>query len=456
MLVSWSLTTPVGGYPDDAFHFANTWCDDGLEGFKCSAADDGSFRRVPNVFTDGSPWWEPTGYGEVFGDFSNSYPRFFYSVTRLIAFDNVVASVFFIRLFNSLVTVFMLAFVLKVSQKDLRFPFVASWLVVGPSLLFYYTSSNHPMAWSYLAVGTGWVFAASIILSRNWRCAILNATGLTFSVVLAIGARPEGQLLAGLFLLFGVVTGLILRIRQLREDGAVIRRGFLWTGPPIISVLAVLVAVRFGSSESTALLRELGQTLQTGIWTKLIETPYLYLRALGSNVRVSEDPTFGIQFPISAIVFGAIIMIGFSRFSIQNAIAIFISGVAAFLAPYSSIVDSRGVLFTPPRYLVPFIILLVASFLIGIEIQEDKAVRAQWKVVSLGLFVAHALALHGAFRPFIVGESVDWKPNLNDGLKWWWQVGPSPVTVWIMGSLAFGYLIYSLNNLVFKQRVVDA
>jgi hypothetical protein len=40
-------------------------------------------------------------------------------------------------------------------------------------------------------------------------------------------------------------------------------------------------------------------------------------------------------------------------------------------------------------------------------------------------------------RRYITGvDVIGW--NLNKNAEWWWTVGPSPMTIWMLGTIAFG------------------
>lgn len=455
VLLSWSLTTPVGGYPDDSFHFANVWCDGGIQGIPCSISDDGSKRLVPNSFTDGSPWWEADGLGEAFGDFGNSYPRLFYSVMKVFAGEDVVLSVYLMRVFNALVATSLVMLALGVLVDRLRVPFLASWLVVGPSLLFYYVASSHPMAWAFTGVGTGWAFAASIFSQLGWRKIAASLVGLSISVFLLLGSRPEGQILAVGTTVLGATFGLAMLLKGIRFD---LKR----LNPKALSLIVlplfagVYWTLRFGlSSETRALITGVVNAARVDLQTKVIEVPFLYFGSFVSNSRMSEDISFGVHFAPALLTLGAVSVIGLSQMSRVKTVMLSIICGLSFLAPHSILVDSRGALFTPPRYLVPFMIFVVVGLMFDVQIDMSGVYTKLFKVVAFFLFVAHSLSLHGAIRPFYVGESTSWKVNLNEGLKWWWQVGPSPLSVWLIGTLSFGALLMVVPKLVMRSRILE-
>lgn len=68
--------------------------------------------------------------------------------------------------------------------------------------------------------------------------------------------------------------------------------------------------------------------------------------------------------------------------------------------------------------------------------------------------IAHAVALHTNIRRYTTGLRLDVYLDLNREVDWWWAHGPSPMTTWIIGSLAFGVLAVLVLDLM--RRPADA
>jgi hypothetical protein len=97
-----------------------------------------------------------------------------------------------------------------------------------------------------------------------------------------------------------------------------------------------------------------------------------------------------------------------------------------------------------PRYLLPLVIVVIGFLLLtrdGQPLLKDRFGRSA-AVVALSL--ANAIALHTNFRRYITGMNYQ-DLNLNAPREWWWFFLPdwiSPNLVWVVGSLAFGAVIW--------------
>lgn len=446
LLASWSLTTPVGGYPDDSFHFANIWCDEGVGGYTCENIEGRNTRLVPNVFTDGSPWWETTGRGENNQLWEDAYPTLYYAAMKPMADENVVTSVLLMRLVNISLATLLMCFALVLVPRRLLSAFSLSWLAGGVTLGFYYLASSHPFAWFYLGAGTFWVFVAAFLESRHlWARLSAVACG-AFAAAITVGSRPEGVFALVLSLLVGLSASFT------EDSRAFVKRSWRQMSKvarivlPILSGLLVFVTAYLIYTRSSVLNRlaldGLRNRLNDEIFGQLIEASHLYLYVIGGNARITEDGVFGPHSMFLVVGVSSVAALGFFHSSrLKWLVSPFLFVVALFI-PLGVQVDERGILYTPPRYLVVYLMLLLASLLLTDDRNGSGIERSPWRFIALFLMIGHSLALHSAIRPYSVGYPPPWQFGLNSGMKWWWSVGPSPQTVWLVGSLCFGVLLY--------------
>jgi hypothetical protein len=108
-----------------------------------------------------------------------------------------------------------------------------------------------------------------------------------------------------------------------------------------------------------------------------------------------------------------------------------------------------------PRYLLPMMALLAAVSVY--RRQEDEGAvlsRGQVWLIGLGLLAANTIALHTNLRRYITGLDVN-QVSLNFEMEWWWVERPSSPTLfwfspnylWLVGSVAFGVLLFSVWKL---------
>ena len=63
-------------------------------------------------------------------------------------------------------------------------------------------------------------------------------------------------------------------------------------------------------------------------------------------------------------------------------------------------------------------------------------------VISVALMstISNSLAIRDSIRRYVTGQDIYSTKSLNNGREWWWNFGPAPETVWLIGSLAFAML----------------
>lgn len=456
LLLAWMLSTPAGGYPDDSFHFANTWCDEGLPGFPCSDVEGTPSRNVPNVFTDGSPWWITTGYGTNLRQPTEVYPGLYYGVMRLFAGESVVRSVVAMRVFNVALAIGLASLAYWVIAPRRRFALLASWLFAGAGLGFFYLSSNHPIGWLVLGAATGWAFVNALVESNDGRRRIVTASGLAISLAIMLGSRPEGQLASVLVVLVGLTTadwdGLAPLVRRV-VPRSTSRRLVAAVGS--VGVVALIVATLGASTINRVVFESLRSVFSSGFLSRAIDVPYTYMLGIGSNAGSFYKGSFGAQSAFLLVAIAGAAAIGLRRVRGFRAMTLGVLALAAFWAPLSLGDPEISVISTAPRYMLVFLALFLATALAEPTGQPTTDDRVGWWILGSILAVGHALALHGAIRIYEVDTSQEWRIGLNAGLKWWWQWGPSPQSTWLIGSAAFAVLVGAMMSHHPAPRTVE-
>lgn len=436
------LVRPVGGYPDDSFHFANIWCDEGVAGFRCSDVEGSPKRLVPNVFTDGSPWWDATGLGENLQQPTEVYPSLFYWVMKPFAGEAVVSSVVRMRLLNITSSVVLLALAYGLLPATRRFGFAMTWLAIGPGLGLFYLASNHPFAWLYLGAGTGWAFTVAAIEASDLKRRSFALLGLCVAITMMVGSRPEGQVIAALTVLAGIGVSDPSRLKMVAKAAGNLRFGTkigLVVG--LVLAMSVLMWLVGFSVMNRAMLAALDQARSAGLVSRLVDVPYLYMLVLSANPGPSEFGVFGAQSAFLLVAVVGVVVLGLQGLgTLRKVTAAALLGIAVF-APLAWGNLELGVVRTPPRYLVVFALLTIAAANASTPRNAMESRGIGWSVPVAALVIGHAFALHGAIRSYRVGEPPEWTFGLNGGLKWWWQWGPSPQSTWLLGTVAFGVLV---------------
>jgi hypothetical protein len=108
-----------------------------------------------------------------------------------------------------------------------------------------------------------------------------------------------------------------------------------------------------------------------------------------------------------------------------------------------------------PRYILPLLILLAQVALFRREPSRGELSALQLRLVVAALSVTAAISLHFNMRRYVTGSDVaGW--NLDNGREWWWAIPATPMTVWVLGSLAFAAALFlATRNLVRTNESVS-
>jgi hypothetical protein len=99
-----------------------------------------------------------------------------------------------------------------------------------------------------------------------------------------------------------------------------------------------------------------------------------------------------------------------------------------------------------PRYLIPLMMVFLGTILLTRDGRPVLSDRGRLWFVIIALATANAIALHTNIRRYTTGIRVQGF-NLDEPREWWWPFFPdflSPNVLWLVGSLAFGVLIWAL------------
>ena len=90
-----------------------------------------------------------------------------------------------------------------------------------------------------------------------------------------------------------------------------------------------------------------------------------------------------------------------------------------------------------PRYFLPFFLGIV---IIAAAYKTVRFPNSLVLTVAILATISNSIALRDTIRRYTTGQDVFISKSLNNPREWWWNVGPAPETVWLVGSLAFALL----------------
>jgi len=468
-LFSWSFASPVGSTPDEAFHLQSIWCAGGTPTPSCGDGPTPDTRSVADDLVDGSvcyanePTRTPACQGEDFGDdltqeletssvgnFTGLYPPVFYFTMNLFTSDNLQLSVLAMRAFNSALFIGMvtlLFFLLPVQRRPtLLISFAATLVPLGIFLI----ASVNPSGWAIMSAGMLWIALLGFFETTGRRRVALGVFA-TVATVMGAGARADGAV----YSVLAVAAVLVLQAERSR------RFLLLAIVPVALSIVAALFFLSAGQSNAAST----GLSLIRGGYSKyvLIVENFLNLPSLFVGVFGSW-PLGWFDTPLPAIVpfagtmtLGGLVLLGVGTSYARKTVAVLGGVVVLFLFPlvllYQS--DSRVGDQVQPRYILPILVILLGVILLQ---RNGGALRVNWVQALLfasALSISNAAALHANIRRYVRGVGIG-GGNLDVGVEWWWDAGPSPMTVWVVGSLSFALVLLWLGFLWVRYSQANA
>lgn len=460
-LSAWAFASPVGSSPDDDFHLASIWCGLGDREGLCESVDDSPARSVPAVLMtsvcyafnpeQSAGCWDPAADGMVTVERANTdglYPRIFYATMSTFASPDVQTSVIAIRLVNSAFAVGLLTGVFFALPRRLRPALVISVIATSVPLGMFVYASTNPSSWALLSAATVWICLYATTQTTGRRQYTLAGLALLGTIVGA-GARAD----AAIFAVYGAVLALVLGLHLRRGRRSVV---------PLAASLAVFlvsIALYFSARQGGAAFGGLDPadrrlTISQHI-SNLLDVPALWTGALGqSNLGWLDTRMPAVVWVTATAVFTGALFIGIRFSSRRRSIAVILALLAMWLVPFVMLAQSNAVVgaTVQPRYLLPLLIIAlgVASLRADAELAWDGL---RFGLAAVCLWVGVTVALHLNIQRYTSGsdgEAID--PGAN--AQWWWTGVPSPLAVWVIGSVAFAGMLGLLW--VAKQRAVPA
>lgn len=441
-LGAWSLSSPAGSSPDDDFHLASIWCGLGERPGLCENPEGDPVKRfVPapvqqaTCFAfhpeESAACWRSEATGMVEVDRANAdglYPPVFYAAMSAFASPNVAASVMAMKLFNCAFAVGVLTLTFFVLPRRLRPALLVSVVATAMPLGMFIYGSTNPSTWAFLSAAIVWITALGALQTVGRQRIVLLALML-FGVVIGAGARADSAVYA----VFAVLLAVLLGWRIRREQIPAL----------VVAALAITISVAFylsawqGSSIVGGLDTERGPLSAAQHLGNLLAAPSLWMGALGGwGLGWLDTPMPAAVSVLAGAVFWGAIFIGLRRADLRRGIAVSVAIAAMWLVPVVLLGQSRMMVgeLIQPRYLIPLMIIAV-----GVASYRWDAARA-WSGMRLilagaALSIANVVALHINIQRYTTGtDRLSTDPGRD--AEWWWAHAPSPMAVWIVGSLA--------------------
>ena len=116
---------------------------------------------------------------------------------------------------------------------------------------------------------------------------------------------------------------------------------------------------------------------------------------------------------------------------------------------------SMGAIGSGSRYVMAIYLVSLATFsasaVSGRKLINFQFSKSSLVTIFLAISLAQSLSLHQSIRRYVTGTNIaGW--NLNKGAQWWWTYGPSPMSIWLIGSVAFGVALFIVLSMINSDR----
>lgn len=449
-LIAWAFASPVASSPDDDFHLAAIWCAGGDQPGRCEPVEDSpTARLIPSAVVgatcyafrpdqDASCWNSETeGMTRVpRANIDRLYPTIYYSVMNLFVSDDVQVSVLTMRAVNATVVVGILTALAWLLPRRLRAPLIISVAATSVPLGMFLFGSTNPSAWAILSAAVVWISVYGAGVTGGRRSLGLAAFAV-LGTVIGAGARAD----AAVFALFGAGLAAALAWRSTTRHSRRVLMGAV-AAVTLVSI-ALYFSARQGSSALAGLEPTTARLTAAQHVSNLLEVPALWTGALGQAGLGWLDTRLPASvWVLTTAVFAGALFIGLGRAGKLRSVASAISLAAMWIVPLVMLAQSNALVgqTVQPRYLLPLMVIAVGFASLRVDAEAAWS-TSRYVLAGSALIVAVTIALHQNIRRYTAGASNE-AVDPGAGAHWWWVGTPSPLVVWVVGSLAFaGFII---------------
>ncbi len=457
-LLAWAFASPIGAAPDDDYHLVSTWCAV-TDGTTCAAGTDEYHRTVPEALLDVSCYAQHpemsaacqdgldfTGSpNEVTdrGNFYYAYPPVYYAVMHAFVSGNIEVSALVMRVVNVLLFVALVTALFLLLPAERRPTLIWMWVLTTVPMGMFLLASNNPSGWAITGVGSGWLALLGYLETTGWRKWTLGGIA-ALATLLAAGARGD----AAIYAVLGIGAVFILTVPRARSAWR--RYALNAVLPTAIAIGAFLLFLTARQTASGVSGFRTGGGIIGGDNSQnlegfgrfaynLLNIPFLWAGNFGQwglgwlDTSMPAVVSYGTIACLVAVGFVAL-----SRLWGRKLFVVLAAGLVLWILPVY-VLTAGGDLVgesVQPRYVLPLIVLLVGLVLLTRPGTPLVFSRPQLVLVIATLSVTNLVALHINLSRYVTGTD---NPglNLDAAPEWWWNLAISPMTVWIVGSLAF-------------------
>ena len=489
LLACWSLASAIGSSADEDFHLGSIWCATG-DGPTCQVtARTGEVRyAVPRGIAGETCYLQ--GYLEAsrnsaeclldaqgdegfvethrVNNVAGYYPPILYRTMHTFVGEDPTRSVIAMRIANGALAVLTLGLLLLSSQQWLRRPLALGLIVALVPFGVFFIPSVNPSSWAIVGVFSFWAFFLSWLASDQAlsRIGVMRLIGLGLSGAMVVSSRSDAALYAGVT----TAVAILVAWPKVRVHA---RR--LWVLAIPIPFLLWGLAFRFNSLAGLVGFVPTTQTDASGVEAagavvgdlvrNALEIPAFLAGALGANAPDFDQSSaflYGIgsvdiRMPsiLPLITVGmvlSVLFVSMRTLSKRRALGIALLLVALTLVPLMATSRFAYQYSYAPRTIYPLLLASIAIALMVFPWKKLELSKVQVTLLAVGFSVANAVALLTTVRRYTNGQSETWLSFFFTP-EWWWDFGPSPQVVVLIGSLAGVGVAIGLARIVYNPRL---
>jgi len=450
-LSGWALTSPVGSSPDDDYHLSSIWCSDGPQSGRCVETDSPFERAVPAAVVSASYCYrfQPEESGacstqipdglritDRINDGQGLYPTLFYRAMGVFVGPDVERSVLFMRLANALLASVLIGCVLILVPVGVRSAFLITMVVTAIPLGLSIIASTNPSSWSIMGLATFWAFALALLHEARLRSkrGVMLVILTIITGLMAIGSRVDAMVY---LVLVVVVVSIYTGYSQIRRS--VLAFGVLLA----LSAFGIYSYFTFGTPGGAEPMGTSTASTSGLLVTNTLYLPSLYQGVVGGWAIGWNDTEMPAFIPVMGVL--ALGALGYRGLLVLQPRKIFaaVFAVAMMFAVPLAFLQKEGLEVgevVQPRYLLPLLILAIATLSLGRTVQDALELPMPIAVVlAIALSVSAGLAFWTNAHRYATGLDV---PLLTMNWEIEWSHGSgvplgliAPIT--ILASIGF-------------------
>jgi hypothetical protein len=297
--------------------------------------------------------------------------------------------------------------------------------------------STSPSSWAIAGVASAGICVMNFFISSKKSHQVTAVFGFIMALLFTRNVRTDINIMMAICATLGLVSGFVIREsdRSLKFDRVKLVRLAFLAAPGLLYIHFKVFSLYPWQIMSN---------LRGSFYSLSNDSPQAFLGFLGGSIQLGSA-----DFAPTPVVL-ILMSVGFVTFIVITARFVPLkvkisSGFGLSLLFFLPYWFSLGAIGLASRYIMAiYLVSLVtfsASAVTSRRLANFEFSKSSLVTIFLTISLGQSLSLHQSIRRYITGTNISgW--NLNKGAQWWWTYGPSPLSIWIIGSVAFSTALF--------------